>query len=352
MRQLPVLMALMLVADMVVFNAASAQVWRDAVITMANGDTLRGQSDFADPDLSVSSVIFRQTSNSPGVTYDVTEVKSFRISNPTQHFERLNAEINYYSTGVVKYGQSPIVARKKIDVFAEVVRASPGISLYSIHDENRDERFFVLKNGELTELQNIAYLVEKGDITFQAKERRFESQLRGLLSDCVGMKKRALSYDARSLGNAVEAYIVCTGEKRIDEQTQPYELITFGVLTAWSMYKYDGEQQEALVIGGAMQVLSRKNRGNQFLWVEAGFDVMKGPENNFQFAARGGSYLGTGRIQPFITAGVGNVGGSFGLGVAYKKRIILSPGLVFPWNDLSTRYLAVKLAVYPRLRYK
>src|ERR1700741_4538931 len=139
-------------AALISAHIVSGQAWRDAVVVMTNRDSVRGQIEFTDPDVSVSSFRFRSDPGSPPVTYSIDDANSFLFVDPVQRFVKLEVQVTYYSRGVVPWGGNPITGIKKINAFAEVIRESPSIALFSVHDEDRKERFFVRKGNELIEL--------------------------------------------------------------------------------------------------------------------------------------------------------------------------------------------------------
>lgn len=332
---------------------ASGQAWRDATITMTNGDTLRGQIEFTDPDVSTSVIRFRPDQNSPAVSYETDDVTFFKFASPPQQFETITAQITFYSRGVVKWGENPITGTDKINVFAEVIRKSPSVTLYSVFDMNREERFFIRKESTLTELMNVSYLVERDANTFRVKDARYEGQLRQLFIDCPAIKKKTYSYDVRSLGNAVEVYMNCKGEASAKSANQPYEKLSIGVFATWVAGTVEGELIGTAAIGGiTSQLLSRKNQGNQFLWAEAGFGSLEALWTNLYFGLYTGTYIGSGKFQPLVNVGVTSLRGSLnaGLGVAYKKRVVLSGNANAYFLGDKTLLYTIKLTVFPKLR--
>jgi len=334
-------------------HLVSAQAWREAVLVKTNGDTLKGEIDFVDPDRSVSEIHFRASQDRAGNTLTTSDIKSFKMARPEQYFEVLEATINYYSRGVVKWGDNPIIDRKPLKVFAEVIRQSTHISLYSVHDDDAEERFFVRKGAELVELVNTSYQVFRDANTYTVHEPRYEGQLRALLSDCKTSKTRSVSYDGRSMGRAIDDYLACKGEPVTTERRQPYELISVGVFATVGIGIVDGEG-----IGGvaraplAAQLLSRKNRNNQFLWLELGLGSAEELLVPVYFGAFAGTYIGYAQVQPLVNVGVTTSSGTFtgGLGVAYRKSIILSGNISTGFIGERTVLYTVRLAWFPRLR--
>jgi hypothetical protein len=334
-------------------NVASAQTWRDAVLIRSAGDSLKGLVEFSDPDISTRQIRFRESRESSVVTYTTDQVTSFYFSNPYQRFDKLDARVTYYSRGVVAPGGNPIIGIKPIVVFAEVIRSGPTITLYSLFDEERKERFFVRKAGELTELINVSYQVDRESKTFTVKDERYRAQLRSLLEDCPSGQPQSYNYDGKTLGKAIDKYMICKGEVTAGGtgQKRRSDLLRFGLfgmLAAGS----SGAEQWTLIPGGSMQVLSRKNRGNQFMWLSLGGPVSNDiSEFPVYFSALAGTYMGSGKVQPLINAGVTSLLGTFtgGVGVAYNKRVILSGNYS---RIFGTAHFAATLAVYPRLRRK
>jgi hypothetical protein len=334
---------------------ASAQAWRDGFVVMVNGDSVKGQIEFSDPDENITRIRFRSSPSSTPVPYSPAEINSFGIDNPPQRFEKLEAQVSYYSKGIVEWGDNPVVAIKLISSFAEVIRASRSVTLYSVYDENGDERFFLRKNGELTELRNISYLVMRDANTYTVNETPYRGQIMNLLAGCPEVKKKVYQYDGKSLGKAVEDYAKCKGETSTVTTSLAQETWFFGGFVLVGTGTLNGE---AIGWGGtagvSAQMLSRKNRGNQFWWIDLGVgdsDILSIP---LFLNLSVGSYIGNGRVQPLIDAGVSTLSGTLngGLGVAYNKRVVLAGNINVGLLGEKTVLYTMKLTVYPRLRRK
>jgi hypothetical protein len=197
----------------------------------------------------------------------------------------------------------------------------------------------------LTELRNVSYMVERNSTTFKVHEPSYQGQLRSLLADCLGPQTRMLSYDRRSLGKAVDAYIKCKGESASSAPMQTHRLLNIGGFVLVGTGRSEGESLGwGGTLGVSAQILSRKNRGNQFLWLEAGPGYL---------GAYGGSYFGQGRVQPLIDVGVTTLRGSFtgGLGVAYNKRVVFAGNIHIALLDEGVGF-TMKVSFFPRVRRK
>jgi hypothetical protein len=348
--------AIAAMAVLVSSQAVLSQAWRDAVMIMASGDSIRGQIEFADPDVSISRFQFRSNTTAAPVIYDQEQVNSFTLVDPPQRFERLDVQVTYYSIGVVPYGENPVRERANIKAFAEVISASPSISLYSLYDADRKERFFVRKGKELAELRKITYQVERNSSLFRVMETPYKGQLRSLLADCLEINAKSLNYDRRSLGKAVDSYIACKGEASVAApDPSALRLLNVGGFVLVGTGSTGGlDTGWGGTFGVSTQILSRKNRGNQFLWIDVGVgnpDILTMP---IHFGVMAGSYFGQGRVQPLINVGVTTLVGTFsgGLGVGYKKRIVLTGNVnAGIFTDQGLLY-TVKLGIYPRIRRK
>lgn len=245
---------------------------------------------------------------------------------------------------------------RKILAFAEVIRESRSIALYSIRDDKQDERFFIEKENKLTELLNISYVVERNtsmNITrVKVEQELYKGQLRGLIADCPGKQKGSFSYTENSLGRVVDGYIACKGEAGVNLGKLPHKTLTIGGFFAPLTGTLEGNNIGwGAAIGVSAQGLSRKNRGNQFLWAEVGAanpEIMDFP---VYIGVLTGTYIGHGRVQPHINFGLTTMTASLnaGAGVAYKKRVVLSGNIHTALFGRNTTLYTFKLTVYPRI---
>src|SRR5689334_24784652 len=89
---------------MVSAQTCIAQIWREAIAITSAGDTLRGQANFEDPDISPSSLEFRDPSASSSRTLSAAEVHTLFIPETGKQFESLTAEIELPYRVVVPEG--------------------------------------------------------------------------------------------------------------------------------------------------------------------------------------------------------------------------------------------------------
>jgi hypothetical protein len=197
-------------------------------------------------------------------------------------------------------------------------------------------------------------MVMRDSYNYKVEETPYKGQLKSLLSNCDAIKNKSYGYDERSLGKALDDYFACRGETNISKKTSAHQLLTFGGFLEFANGKSSGEHIGwGGIFGVSAQMLSRKNRGNQFLWVDLGVGHQDFLTVPIYFALSAGSYFGQGNFQPLINVGASSMVGNFnaGLGVGYKKRIVLSGNVNTGFLGETLLY-SIKLNVYPRVRRK
>jgi hypothetical protein len=340
---------ILLALTMFVSTETSCQSWRPATVLMASGDSVRGQVQFSDPDISPSEVVFRKEGETASITLTTKEVRLFVVRDPTTIFETLEARIAYYSTAIIMENADPVTARENISVFAERLVSDERVVLYSVQDRNKDERFFIRKGGILTELMNVTYQIYKNGSTNVVEEIRYNNQLRALLADCSDRKKSNVAYTARGISKAVTAYIACKGGTNQVPVQPSGERFSIGIAASYTsvLTPRDAEYMGTLV-GGTMQFLSRKNLNNRFIWIDiaaVGNAEYFGP---VMVSLMGGTYFGTRQIQPLAGVGLSMVGGGImvGTGLAYRKRVILNGNLRLHLGGVGYE---LRLSLLPKL---
>jgi hypothetical protein len=327
----------------------SAQAWRPATVVMSSGDSVRGEVNFSDPDISPSEIVFRKQGQPESSTLSTEEVQLFIVQDPATVFEKFEANIAYYTTVTIMEGVNPIVAREDISVFAERLIYDEHVILYSVQDKNKDERFFIRKEGKTTELLNISYQVYKNGVTNVVEDFRYAGQVRQLLSDCRPGKMGNIAYTPRNLTRHVATYIECKGGKSQKVTQSLGERFSIGVTTSYTdVLTPRGVDYIGSLAGGSMQFLSRKNLNNRFFWIDVSAVGNAEDFGPVMVSLMGGTYFGSGDIQPLAGIGLSMVGGGVvaGAGVAYKKRIILNGNLRLHLGGVGYE---LRVALLPKL---
>lgn len=344
--------------------ASYSQNWQQATIIFHNGDSLMGEIDFVDWSISPSFIQFR--SNGQVRSYDQTELNSFTVTG-TQRYKLVRARLRYYNTVPVTAGGSPIDHEDSVAVYSEVLYSNPNLALYSLQDSWEDERLFLIKDGVVRELVHFTVTFDRGGQNYNQENNSYREQLKALLKDCDVAVNSSLVYSPRAIVPLLRKYSSCRGYASTVEKHEKKGLINIGVYAGGAGFKvFDFPLLKTTKIAGFdIQVLSKRNHNNVFIWLEAGylFSSFEYPDNllrPFALGLYGGRYFGQGKVQPLIFTGLSSINRVFdtGAGIALSKRVILVGSfsglytLVALNEDKQFEVIySFKLKFYPRLRF-
>ena len=333
---------------------------------MQAGDTINGEIDFQDWQVSPSTIYVRE--NARVRQYARADLKGFVIEENNLRYEVLNTKLQYHITQPVKQGQSSVERTEPVSVYAEVLFANKSIALYSLQDDLQDERFFIRKDDEIKELVHYIIPIEKDGKLFNQEINAFRGQLRQALMDCDVKVNERLPYGSPEIVSLLRKYSECKGDATSSvERKEKKGLVMLGLMNGFSTYR-DATQQPVLVSGDYffgldLQALSKRRHNRNFVWVEAG--LMPGVRGHDEkpylthvvFAFYGGTYFGKGKVQPLVYVGGSSVVGIFdsGAGVGFNKRVVFTAGGKLVASLLGggeSYHFSFKLKVYPRLRPK
>jgi hypothetical protein len=315
-----------LIALLLVSSLAFSQPWRPARLLNFEGDTLIGEIQFADPEEMALGFNFRKSREDDLVVLTTLNIKSFQMLDSKALFEKLETAIDMLFTSPIRSGQSPVESRENLNVFAEVLITGADVKLYLAYDRYGDERFFVRKGNELTELTFLRYRIFRDGKEYNVEEPRYKGQVRQLFSGCVAVVQSDISFTVKSLTQVVAKYISCKGAKPSFQHEQKSTL-TAGAFGAWVTARDDkGANNYGMIYGASAQLRSRKHSGNRFVWLDIGALTDPGEATHFYYDALVGSYLGRGTLQPLVGVGFSNLRGFFCIaaGVSLGKRITLT----------------------------
>jgi hypothetical protein len=228
-------------------------------------------------------------------------------------------------------------------VFLEVLLQSALVTFYEGMDDEKNQRFFLQKEGRLYELRNPIYQLAKGETSHVIKSEVYKSQLKYLLSECPDLETDHLKYTHSDIIKLIEKYLrYC----KTDYQTSFQQKVEKGIVAFGALYRHapgyaDGENFVAL----ELLLFSKKKFNSLFVSIElgAGFSSKDGDAEEGgsfpYFGLYGGKYFGLGDWHPMIYTGLSNVNGPFDTGVGISHKRILSASVsMAPFSWISDNF--------------
>jgi hypothetical protein len=355
------------------FNSCFAQSWTPASVVNSNGDSIRGEILFKDWNISPAAIEFRSQQQAVVNANDIT---AFKIYQGNRSFERVNILLKYYKPIVVQYS-NPVDREVPTNVFAEVIYSNALVRLYSLGDEDKTERFLIKMEGQnIVELVNFSFRISTEKGTFQRDNQVYQKQLGQMLSDCDFGGTTSIVYQEKAIIRVLDKYSNCKGITATKSRQGVKGLVNGGLMlastgvptgyiTSTKLVSVPGttmpvstirrDQQQAPVVGIALQILSRKRFGNRFSSLEGG--IITGHVPTFRnidrvyYAIYLGTFFGKGKIQGLVFTGASRYSGFLdtGLGISYKKKLTLVANGGFV-NRAGIAAFSIKLRYHPRFK--
>lgn len=352
------LVALCVVASLSLFG----QNWQPAKLFLHDGDSIEGEIDFVDWDISPATLSFRRDGQVRG--YDHIELNSFTVGELKQRYQLVRAKLRYYNQVTIQEGASPIDHEDSVAVYAEVLYSNAHLALYSLQDAWEDERLFIMTNGQVRELVHYSVTYVRQGRNVKQENNSFREQLKQLLKDCDAGINSSLLYGPRSIIPVLRKYSTCKGYEKSEEKIEQRGLLSVGPYIGLAGYNStsSNENTSVFMLGANLQLLSKRRHSNNFVWADIGFVPGPSADNplpqSVLFGLHGGRYFGKGKVQPLFFAGLSNVVGilDWGGGVAINKSFVVSGNfsvigtIITAIKGEPAVFYFVKVKYYPRFR--
>jgi hypothetical protein len=299
-----------------IFPAQAQGTFLDGYLITPQNDTLKGLIRYEDWETSPTWIELKASPTAEPRRFTTEQAKLFFITSRNELYVSQQATIRLVSN--VVYSTEPN-HQVKIQAFMQKILGGRITSLYRfVAEQDGRERFFVEKNGQLTELVNYTYQFERGDKVFEKKVDDYKSQLQALCSDVPTFNALLPPYEEKPLRNYLRTYNACFQDESIVYESKPVRPeLAWAVNGGVELLKdefFENTSQVAPSFGGTFRVsLPRKNynrffRLNLNLTPGANYTVVE----NFKEVGRtglfktleigGGSYLGSRKIRPYAYA--------------------------------------------------
>ncbi len=171
-------------------------------------------------------------------TAEVKELRSTEIAGFGIVTKKINAdyrsfkqELRYIENPetIIPYGESPFSEISETAFFGRVLILGKQASLFQMVDKYDKERFFLEKNGVITELEKYSYLFRKrNDHRFyMIKDDRYKLQLSNICSDAPQMESITPFYNEKALKDYILKYNHCFTDEVIEVKKREKATIDF-----------------------------------------------------------------------------------------------------------------------------
>lgn len=340
-------------------TATSLTSWAqytDGYIVFVKGDTLLGQIDDQDWEVSPDHIYFKLTAESEPEKIEAEQVETFYIKRTNRRFVSRKIGIIDISKKNVFYSQPSLIPEKFEYIFLETVLQGAQASLYKLNNKDLEPHFYIETPSSFMELRNYSYYREIDGKQYVESREDYKKQLARVCSSAPNFKERIPIYTEYSLKKYLIRYNEC-----FHESTLVYKLkkqrATYDVMAGLGMYLNPSGEGNWMVytIGGRLN-LPGKNFKN-FLRATAMFIPGKdelGEKSLVKWTSISfGSYIGTSKFQPYFALGLIDLVFDDGLdgavplfvstGISYRKMIEFEVG---NWGNLLT-FLSGETSFFP-----
>lgn len=309
------------------------------------GDTLNGYINFYDWDVSPDKIEFMAAAAAPMQVFRASEVHGFYLVPRQEWYYAKKLQINFYATRVTQ--SANLVSRSLAGTFflKQVVKGDL-VSLYLFTDEEKTNRFFAQKGGDLSELLNYRYTYYSGDREYEGKATQYINQLKILLGDCPAIKVNdRLPYSQAAISALLTQYHACKGGQITSRD--PGKKTTLNPVIQTGMFRiirpdvYVPGIDYVPTIGIGLKVTLPGKFSNKYALIQVDRYYYRYTEagksytgKSHHLTALAGTHFGKGRLRPFVHAGIQLPSSipaiTLGAGVSYARKLSLelrSPGI-------------------------
>lgn len=295
------------------------------------GDTLRGQIDDQDWEVSPDHIYFKLSAESEPEKIEAEQAETFYIKKTNRRFVSRKIGIIDVSKKNVFYSQASLVPKKFEYMFLETVLQGAQASLYKLINKDLESHFYIETPTGFMELGNYSYYREIDGKQYIESRSNYKKQLTQVCSSAPNFKERMPVYTEESLKKYLVKYNACFQEETIVYNSKNRKS-TFDPMVGAGVELGDDFGSSITYGFGVRMNLPHKNnkrfiRANMFF---TPYTTEFGEREKAKWISLGvGSYFGNAKIQPYFVLGLIDVvlseGGGAGLplvmsaGFSYKK---------------------------------
>jgi hypothetical protein len=282
-------------------NLSAQESFVDGYYINQKNDTIKGLILDYDWEINPKTVVFKDKSNQQEI-FNATVIRGFGLFKKDEHFVGRSITLSKIATEINE-GESPISEKIPVSYFLRVLVNTPLVNLYSLSPEEDDRiRYYLEKDGRLTELENYQYYLNQSTRTYIKKVEHYKNQLKGAFADCNEFVLGEVDYIENDLKKKVINYCeLKTGKKYIAKTNKPVTYLTvFG--------DFVPEKPSFFLAGAGVRVFLPRNFGRNFIDAELrplGSINRRGIRPTFEIIS--GRMAGSGKTKMLFGIGVGGV---------------------------------------------
>lgn len=320
--------------------------YTDGYIVFVKGDTLRGQIDNQDWEVSPDHIYFKENSASEPTRIEAEQLETFLIKSTNRRFvSRKIGIIEVYKNNV--FAERASLIPKKMDfVFLETILLGPQASLYKLINKSFEPHFYIETPAQFIELGSYSYYRDIEGKQYVETIENYKEKLINTCSSAPNFTERLPSYTEEGIKKYLMRYNACFQEEtliyRSKKQNNTYNIMAG--LGAYIIPK-DGNSAMVYTVGGRLNMPGRSFkrflRGSAML-IPSQDEFGKKSLTTWTSISLG-SYIGNAKFQPYFALGLidlvfnnGLDGGAplfLSTGISYKKMVEFE---ISNWGNLLT----------------
>ncbi len=309
-----------------------------------NKDTVKVEILFDYWIISPSEVTVKNLQSGEIKTFHSNEISGFGLKNKKfdVDYRSITVELKYiqFPDNVVIYGQNPFNETEEISFFAKNLISGEHASLYQMIDKYERERFFIEKEGNITELLSYEYTTQKesDQKILKLTNDSYKNQLRSICSDAPKMLNKTPGYSENHLKKYILEYNSCFLGDVI--KVSKHEKTTFNFVAGiglghqryYTPFPGEGPELNPNKFSPKAEAGLKVNFANTFKTVFFELDCNLFPDKEIKNDPLkrlsiyiGKTYRNTHKVQQRFFAGTTEAGGCLliGNGLTFKKKLNL-----------------------------
>jgi hypothetical protein len=331
-----------LLALFVCTNLLAQENYTKGYYISPKGDTLKGYILYENWLKSPTDFRFRPSKNAEPIVVTATEAVLFSVEIENETYQLFLVPIRNISTRQIYTKRPDFETSDSVRTFLQTILIGSAASLYKYVDQREVERFFLLKNGKLTELINYTFYLSSNNKEYLIQVDDYKQQLKAICSDAPTFSSNTPIYGELSLRNFMIRYNKCfVGDVITYESKREKYTFDVGLISGYDL------AFKSPIAALCLRANFPRNYQNQFAKIAVGYlplvsfgdpSVPKRAYGQIELSI--GSYFGNKVLRPMASVSyfvvgasrlANNEGGGLitaNFGVSYRRVIDLEIGHV------------------------
>jgi hypothetical protein len=347
-------------------TSISLAQYTSGYIVFMKGDTLQGQLDDKDWEVSPDHIYFKETSESEPTRIEAEQLEMFFIKSTNRRFVSREIGIVEVYKNDVFAERASLLPKKNAFVFLETILLGPVASLYKLINANLEPHFYIETPSRIIELGSYSYFREINGSQYVETIEDYKDKLKSVCSSAPSFNKKLPNYTEEGLKKYLMKYNDCFHAKTILYNSETRKT-TFDLMVGGGVELISHLGPKIIYGLGVRMNLPYKNH-RRFVRANVFFIPHKdiyGEKVTVKWMSLGiGSYFGEKKIQPYLYVGAVDVisatdeGAAAALtmsaGISYKKMIEfefghwLTPFPIFE-NENIFQVPSITVRYHPRI---